>query len=72
MRKALRTVGLTPDEVRVRREADDDVIIVDVRSPLAVKERPLRIPGALHADAHELAGLSDGWPHDRWIVTYCV
>ena len=65
VRKALRTVGLTPDELRARREADGDVIIVDVRSPLAVKERPLRIPGALHADAHELAGLSDGWPHDR-------
>ena len=65
VRKALRTVEFTPDELQARREADGDIIIVDVRSPLAVKERPLRISGALHADAHELAGLSDGWPHDR-------
>jgi len=61
VRKALRAVGLTPDELKARREGDGDVIIVDVRSPLAVKERPQRIPGALHADADELAALSDGW-----------
>ena len=72
VRRVLRAVGLTSAELRQRQVEGADIAILDVRSPLAVKERPLRIPGAFHADPHALAGLSDGWPHDRVIVTYCV
>lgn len=72
VRKALRTVGLTAAALRQRREDGAEIAIVDVRSPLAVRERPVRIPGALHAEQHELPRLADGWPADRWIVTYCV
>lgn len=72
VRRALRTVGLTPEELRQRQETDADIVILDVRSPLAVRENPLRIPGVVHAAQHDLARLIDGWPADRSIVTYCV
>ena len=72
VKRALRTVGLTAAELRRRVEEGADIAIVDVRSVLAVRERPLHIPGALHAELREVHRLADGWPADRWIVTYCV
>jgi len=72
VKRALRTVGLTAAELRRRVDEGGDIAIVDVRSLVAVRERPLRIPGALHADLHAVQRLADGWPADRWIVTYCV
>src|SRR5436309_12052191 len=72
VKRALRTVGLTAADLRRRVDEGGDIAIVDVRSLLAVRERPLRIPGALQAELHEVHRLADGWPTDRWIVTYCV
>jgi rhodanese-related sulfurtransferase len=46
--------------------------VVDVRSPLAVKEKPRLIAGAIRADQRELDRLAETLPRDRPIVTYCV
>jgi membrane protein DedA with SNARE-associated domain len=72
VRKALRTVGLGPDELRRRQEAGEGVVVLDVRSLLAVGEKPRRIPGALRAGLDELEGIVGTLPADRPIVTYCV
>jgi membrane protein DedA with SNARE-associated domain len=72
VRRALRTVGLTPGELRRRLEEGADIAVIDVRSPLALSEHPRRIPGALHAAQEALRALAAEWPRDREIVTYCV
>lgn len=72
VRRALRTVGLTPAELRWRQEAREQVVLLDVRSPLAVKEKPRVIPGAVRAGLDELDGLAATLPEGRPIVVYCV
>lgn len=69
---ALRTVGVSPAELKRRLEAGERLTVVDVRSPLAVREKPQRIPGALHAAHDQIHRTTGDWPRDRWIVTYCV
>ncbi|HET7876347.1 MAG TPA: VTT domain-containing protein [Methylomirabilota bacterium] len=72
VRYALRTVGLTAAELHQRLAEGVAVTVIDVRSPLAVAEKPRAIPGALHATQETLAALVAEWPRDRQIVTYCV
>lgn len=72
VRHALRTVGLTAEELRRSQEAGEKVILLDVRSPLAVREKPRRIPGALRAGLDELDGVAPTLPGDGRIVAYCV
>jgi hypothetical protein len=43
-----------------------------VRTPLAVKEKPLLIPGALRANHEELDRLAPTLSRDQTIVAYCV
>lgn len=72
VRHALRTVGLTSEELRRRQKAGEKVVVLDVRSPLAVKEKPRSIPGAIRAGPGELDGIAPTLPADRPIVVYCV
>ncbi len=72
VRRALRTVGVSPAELRRRLEDGDEIALVDVRNPLAVKEQPHRIPGAIHAGHTDIDRAAAHWPRDRWIVAYCV
>lgn len=72
VRRALRTVGLNPAELREWLAMGHDIVVLDVRSPLAIKERPHRITGALHVDHDDLDRLAQEWPVDRRVVAYCV
>lgn len=72
VRKTLRTVGLAPAELRRRQEEGERIVVLDVRSALAVREKPRTIPGAIRAGLDELDGLAATLPADRTIVTYCV
>ncbi len=72
VRKALRTVGLTPAELRRRQEDGARLVVIDVRTPLAVREKPRRIPGAVRADHEELDRLAATLSRDQTIVAYCV
>ena len=72
VRRALRTVGVTPGELRALHSDGANVLVLDVRSPLAVKEDPRVIPGAVRAGHDELDWLASTLPPDRPIVAYCV
>jgi membrane protein DedA with SNARE-associated domain len=72
VRRALRTVGVTAAELRAMQETGADVLVIDVRSPLAVKENPRQIPGAVRAVHEELGWLASTLPLDRPLVIYCV
>jgi membrane protein DedA with SNARE-associated domain len=72
VQRVLRRVGLTPVELRDLQESGADVLVLDVRAPLAVRDNPCRIAGAVAADAERFERLAATLPRDRLIVTYCV
>ena len=70
--RALRTVGLTPEELWRRRAGENNLVVIDVRTQLAVQERPERIPGAMRGGHEELDRMAGTLPRGGTIVTYCV
>ncbi len=72
VQRALRTVGLTASELRQRQDDGATVVVLDVRTPLAVKENPHLIAGALRASHEELDRLAATLSRDQTIVAYCV
>jgi membrane protein DedA with SNARE-associated domain/rhodanese-related sulfurtransferase len=47
-------------------------LVVDVRSPTAVKLDPRRIPGALHIPLHDVQQHLRDLPRDREVIAYCT
>jgi membrane protein DedA with SNARE-associated domain len=72
VRRALRTVGLTPEELWQQQAGGNTLVVIDVRTSLAVRDRPEGIPGARHAGQDQFDGIADRLPRDHTIVTYCV
>ena len=58
-----------PHEVRRRREAGADVVILDVRDGASYAEE--HIPGALNIPLAELAARAKELPKNKDIVAYC-
>ncbi|HSB70156.1 MAG TPA: VTT domain-containing protein [Candidatus Methylomirabilis sp.] len=72
VRRALKSVGLTPEALRRRQAGENSLLVLDMRTPLAIRERPERIPGALQAGYDELDRVAETLPRGHTIVTYCV
>jgi membrane protein DedA with SNARE-associated domain len=72
VRRTLRTVGLGAGELKQRLDNGARPIVIDVRSPLAVRANPHRIAGAIPASQDDISRLAASLPRDRSIVAYCV
>jgi membrane protein DedA with SNARE-associated domain/rhodanese-related sulfurtransferase len=70
--RKLRIARITPEELKGKIDAGEDVIIVDLRHALDFQAQPETIPGALHMDAAELEEAHDVIPRDREIVLFCA
>jgi membrane protein DedA with SNARE-associated domain/rhodanese-related sulfurtransferase len=70
--RKLRIARITPEELKEKIDAGEDVIIVDLRHALDFENQPETIPGSLHMDAAELEEASDVIPRDREIVLFCA
>jgi membrane protein DedA with SNARE-associated domain/rhodanese-related sulfurtransferase len=68
----LRIARITPEELKEKIDAGEDVIIVDLRHALDFDAQPESIPGALHMDAAELEEAHEVIPRDREIVLFCA
>ncbi|MDQ2898698.1 MAG: VTT domain-containing protein [Acidobacteriota bacterium] len=71
-RKFLRKLAIariTPEELKSKLDAGEDVMVVDLRSALSGAEDA--IPGALRISSEELTGRHHEIPRDRDIVLYC-
>ena len=68
--KKLAVARITPEELRERLRAGEDVFIVDVRSRLS--DQAARVPGAVHIPADELPQRHPEIPRDREIVLFCT
>jgi membrane protein DedA with SNARE-associated domain len=70
--RSLRLARITPDELKQRLDAGEDVVIVDLRGSLDFEIEPRRLPGALHVAAEKLQEGQLEIPHDREVVLYCT
>lgn len=73
-RRVLRDLALArvaPEELKRRLDAGDEVVVVDLRSPIDLQAEPITLVGALRIHPHELEERHGEIPRDREIVLYC-
>jgi membrane protein DedA with SNARE-associated domain/rhodanese-related sulfurtransferase len=69
--RKLRVARITADELKEKIDANEEVIVVDLRHALEFEAEPETIPGAVHMDAAEMEEALDVIPRDRDIVLFC-
>jgi membrane protein DedA with SNARE-associated domain len=69
--RELRIARITPEELKRKLDADERVLIIDVRHSLDFDADPYIIPGA-HRIPVEQAGNHVNVSHDREVVVYCT
>ena len=67
----MRMARITPEELRQRQEAGEEIFVVDVRSEAAVQSDPFLIPGARHLHVDKVDDWHHEIPRDREVVLYC-
>ena len=70
--RQLRMARITPEELKQKLDAGEEVAIVDLRHPLDFLPEPYLIPGAIRMTMEELAHLHEAIPRDRDVVVYCT
>jgi membrane protein DedA with SNARE-associated domain len=68
----LNVARITPEEVKKKLDAGEDILIVDLRDALEFEIDPHTIPGALHLSVEELEVQHHQIPRDREIVLFCT
>lgn len=68
----LRAARIRPEEVQQMLSQGEDVVIVDLRSRLAVERDPKKLPGALLIPPDEFEQHVERIPRDREIILYCT
>jgi membrane protein DedA with SNARE-associated domain/rhodanese-related sulfurtransferase len=69
--RRLRIARITPEELKLKMDASEDVVIVDLRHAVEFAAEPETIPGALHMDPGDLEEAFEVIPRDREIVLFC-
>lgn len=67
----LRMARITPEELKQKIDAAEDLLIIDVRSPLEFEADPQMIPGALYLPLEELLKNPPVFPLAREAILYC-
>jgi membrane protein DedA with SNARE-associated domain len=70
--RELRIARITPEELKQKIDAGEELVIVDLRHSMDFEAEPETIPGALHMDAAELEIKSNALPRDREVILYCT
>lgn len=70
--RELRIARITPEELKQKLDAGEDLVIVDLRHVLDFGALPEMIPGALRMEAQDLQKKSSLLPGDREIILYCT
>jgi len=68
----LRIARITPEELRQKMLAGEDIAIVDLRHSLDFEAAPYMIPGAIRLEVAEMEGRHQEIPRDREVVLYCT
>lgn len=70
--RSLRIARITPEDLRKKIEAGEDVVVVDLRGSLDFEAAPQTIPGAIRLAAEQLDVDHHQIPRDREIVLFCT
>src|SRR5207248_249002 len=70
--RELRISRITPEELKEKLDAGEELVIVDLRHSMDFEADPETIPGAFRMDAKELREKNDKLPRDRQIILYCT
>jgi membrane protein DedA with SNARE-associated domain len=70
--RELRIGRITPEELKIKIDAAEDLVIVDLRHSMDFEADPEAIPGAFRMDAKELEEKNDRLPRDREVILYCT
>jgi NADPH-dependent 2,4-dienoyl-CoA reductase/sulfur reductase-like enzyme/rhodanese-related sulfurtransferase len=62
-------VGISAAEVKSRLDAEEDILLLDLRTPAEFEER--RLPGAVNVPLASLRGRLSELPRDKEIVAFC-
>ena len=68
----LRIARITPEELKRRLDAGEEIVIVDLRHSLDFESEPDVIPGAVHLEPEELEESPAENLRDREVVLYCT
>ncbi len=68
----LRIARITPEELRAKLDAGEDIVIVDVRHSVDFEADPRTIPGARSIPVEEFDQGEPEIPRDREVILYCT
>jgi membrane protein DedA with SNARE-associated domain/rhodanese-related sulfurtransferase len=69
--RKLRVARISVDELHRKQEAGEDLLVVDLRSVVDLRNDPFIIKGALHLHLRELQLRHVEIPRDRDVILYC-
>jgi membrane protein DedA with SNARE-associated domain len=70
--RELRIARITPEELKQKLDAGEDMVVVDLRHSVDFGSDNAKIPGAKHLDPEEIELRHQEIPRDRDIVLYCT
>ena len=70
--RSLRIARMTPEELKQRIEAGEEVVVVDLRGSLDFAADPKTIPGAIRLAPDAIEAGHNQIPRDREIVLFCT
>jgi membrane protein DedA with SNARE-associated domain len=70
--RQLRIDRITPEELKRKLDAGEDVVVVDLRHSLDFEAEPETIPGAIQLSPDQLEQRHQEIPRDRELVLYCT
>jgi membrane protein DedA with SNARE-associated domain len=70
--RKLSVARITPQELKQRLDAGEDIAIVDLRQDLDFEADPGLLPGALRMRADEIEARHGEIPRDRELILYCT
>jgi 3-mercaptopyruvate sulfurtransferase SseA len=62
---------ISPEELKGKLDAGEEIMILDVRHPLEFQAEPKTIPGAIYLPLEHLKEASLKFRRDREVVLYC-
>ena len=70
--RALRIARITPEQLKQKLDAGEDVVVVDLRHSVEFEADNAKIPGAMHLDPEKIEQCHLEIPRDRDLVLYCT
>lgn len=70
--RSLRIARITPEDLKQKIEAGEDVVVVDLRHSIDFEAEPQTIPGAIRLAPEEVEEGHSKIPRDRDIVLFCT